>query len=336
VGNAWAVLRGVTVPVLLVVGPGAVWGGGPADQGAGIAKRRAALTQRAAQGKQATPDLVRALDDDQVLVRRTAARLLARLHATEALDAALGNTDYLVRWIAVRALCARPNADPVPYLAKAVQDANVVVRREAARRLARIEPRTAKAVALLKVVRRDKDVSVRRIAGDALFAFYKKSVRLRNRPARDIDVETTPFIVLPKDGWRFKLDPGRTGHLEKWFDPTLDDTTWATIRIEQAWQQAGYKYIGVAWYRRAIDLPAKPKHEAVEIHFGGVDESAWVWVNGQYVGDQDIGPSGWNKPFSLDITQAVRWGQKNHITVRAMNTANAGGIWRPVRIEVLE
>jgi len=67
-----------------------------------------------------------------------------------------------------------------------------------------------------------------------------------------------------------------------------------------------------------------------------VDECAWVWVNGQYVGQHDIGPVGWDQPFRLDITKNVTWGQKNQITVRAMNTAMAGGIWRPVVIEVLK
>jgi hypothetical protein len=70
--------------------------------------------------------------------------------------------------------------------------------------------------------------------------------------------------------------------------------------------------------------------------FGGVDECAWVWINGKYAGDHDIGPNGWNVPFYLDITDLLNWGGKNQITVRAMNTAHAGGIWRPVTIEVLK
>ena len=110
-------------------------------------------------------------------------------------------------------------------------------------------------------------------------------------------------------------------------------TCWRRLR---AWQKAGVQYIGVAWYRRTIDLPAKPKHVAVEMRFKGVDECAWVWVNGVYVGDHDLGPTGWDKEFTLDVTKELKWGAKNQITVRAMNTAHAGGIWRPVVIEVLQ
>ncbi|MBT4822200.1 MAG: hypothetical protein HON70_41215, partial [Lentisphaerae bacterium] len=123
---------------------------------------------------------------------------------------------------------------------------------------------------------------------------------------------------------------------KSWFKLGLDDAKWAGISIEQAWQKAGYDYTGVAWYRRTIELPAKPDHLAVELHFKGVDECAWVWVNGAYVGQQDLGPSGWNKAFLLDVTKEVKWGEANQITVRAMNTAHAGGIWRPVALEILK
>ena len=94
--------------------------------------------------------------------------------------------------------------------------------------------------------------------------------------------------------------------------------------------------MGVSWYRRVIELPAKPELNAVEIQFGGVDESTWVWVNGVYVGAHDIGPDGWDEPFSLDITGEVTWGAANLIVVRAMSTKGNGGIWKPVAIHVLK
>ena len=74
----------------------------------------------------------------------------------------------------------------------------------------------------------------------------------------------------------------------------------------------------------------------MEICFDGVDECAWVWINGRNVGQHDLGPDGWDKPFTLDITEEVRWGERNQITVRVQDSAYAGGIWKPVRIEVLQ
>ena len=157
-------------------------------------------------------------------------------------------------------------------------------------------------------------------------------------------VRVNPVLVHPEEqrlslngGWRFRLDSGRDGHTKGWFQPGFDDSSWQAITIERAWQEAGVEHIGVAWYRRWIELPPKPKEmAAADLHFHGVDEGAWVWVNGIYVGEHDIGPQGWDQPFRLDVTAELKWGERNHITVRAMNTAQAGGIWRPVELEVLK
>ncbi|HOQ29152.1 MAG TPA: beta galactosidase jelly roll domain-containing protein, partial [Armatimonadota bacterium] len=116
----------------------------------------------------------------------------------------------------------------------------------------------------------------------------------------------------------------------------LDDSKWPAIEIERSWESQGHEYDGVAWYRGSFELPAKPDHNAVELHFDAVDECAWVWVNGIYVGQHDLGTAGWDRPFALDITREVRWGQKNQITVRVYDSAYAGGIWKPVRIDVLK
>ncbi|MBI3922688.1 MAG: beta galactosidase jelly roll domain-containing protein, partial [Armatimonadetes bacterium] len=126
------------------------------------------------------------------------------------------------------------------------------------------------------------------------------------------------------------------GHLQKWFEPTFDDSTWLPISIESAWEEQGQKYDGIAWYRGSFDLPAKSEQLAAEIAFGGVDEIAWVWISGQYVGQHDLGTEGWDKPFTLDVTKELKWGQKNQITVRVYDSAYAGGIWKPVKIEVLK
>jgi len=302
------------------------------------ARRRAALIQRAKAGPAAIPELRAALDDEVFLVRRTAARLLTRLGdpAGPALVDALGNADVLVRLAALRWVCGAMNADAVPHLAKALDDPSPVLRRAAAKRLLAIRPRTAQVSALLAKAREDKDDGVRKVAAKALWTFHRENVSMRNNANYDQDVAVAQATPLPKDGWKFKLDPASEGHLKKWFAPKFDDGKWDDIAIEQAWQKAGHAYIGVAWYRRRVALPAKPDCLSVDLHFKGVDECAWVWVNGIYVGQHDMGPEGWDKPFMLDVSKELRWGRENQITVRAKNTASAGGIWRPVLIEVLK
>ena len=59
-------------------------------------------------------------------------------------------------------------------------------------------------------------------------------------------------------------------------------------------------------------------------------------VRREYIGQHVVGPAGWNRPFYLDITQEVKWGEENQLTVRVEDTVKAGGIWKPVSIEFLK
>ena len=315
--------------VLLATGPAMA---GPQD----VLARRAALQKAAEAG--AVPALAAGLADENAVVRRTAARLLARLEPppAEALAKALTNEDALVRRVALDRLTTPLGPGSIPALATALRDPAPELRLAAVQRLAAIEPRPSHVAELLGRLRTDADTSVARAAAEALWDFHRDVKRLSERPDWDYEIRVVKTIPLPKEDWRFRTDPRAGGHAEKWFEPAFDDSGWQAIAIEQAWQKAGVEYTGVSWYRRTIDLPEKPDLNAVEIRFLGVDESTWVWVNGVYVGAHDIGPAGWNKPFALDITNEVKWNAPNQITVRAMSTKGNGGIWKPVRIEVLK
>lgn len=108
--------------------------------------------------------------------------------------------------------------------------------------------------------------------------------------------------------------------------------------IEDSWRYfVETPYHGVAWYRCVVDVPDFPKTwDRVYLDFHGVDEEAWVWLNGEYIGSHAIGPDGWDDPFQLDITGKVRPGEPNHLAVRAKNTRGDGGIWKPVCLRVLD
>lgn len=283
-------------------------------------------------------ELERQLDSSSLLVRRRAARKLAArgIETRLLMEKAFRNSDFLVQRTVLRALCRLPGIDPVSYLKTAVENSHHLVRLAAVEELAQIQPRTSEVTSLLTKARTDESQAVSIAANKALWPFHKTNVSIRDRLDYHYDVQIASTIRVQKTGWKFHLDPQRDGHLKKWYARSFDDSTWKTIQIEGARQKFGYDYIGVAWYRGWIALPSKPEHVAAELHFRGVDEHAWVWINGEYIGQHAIGPIGWDQPFRLDVTKELRWGQTNQITVRAMNTANAGGIWRPVEIEVLK
>jgi len=302
------------------------------------AERRSALLEQAAKGTRAVSALAAALEDENLVVRRTAARLLVEMGAParETLTKALDNSDFLVRRAALWAVCDPLTGNSLPHLKKAIKDSDPLMRLTAVNLLVQLKPRTKEINDLLDQARQDESGPVRDVAAQAVWPFFKETISIRDRKEWDHDINIVQTISLSKDGWRFRTDPKADGHLQKWFTPTLDDSTWLPISIESAWEEQGQKYDGVAWYRGSFDLPAKPDSLAAEIAFGGVDEIAWVWINGQYVGQHDLGTEGWDKPFTLDVTKELKWGQKNQITVRVYDSAYAGGIWKPVKIEVLK
>jgi len=279
--------------------------------------------------------LTQALNDENMLVRRAAARSLMEFgkSAEQGLAAGLANSDSEVRMICLTGL---KKLEIVTYdqLASAIKDENIAVRQRALDMLIGMKPYTKETEALLELATRDKEQSIRESASRATFPFYRKVSLLRDRV--DNIVTSIDKIPLPRDGWKLKPDPMLVGHKEKWFDPDLKDDDWNHAEIGKYWGEFGTNYTGAAWYRGRFKLPAKPqKYDAVEIEFGAVDESAWVWINGEYAGQHDLGAGlGWDEPFLLDVTEFIKWGQENQITVRVLNTALGGGIWKPVTVNI--
>lgn len=138
-------------------------------------------------------------------------------------------------------------------------------------------------------------------------------------------------FALPQKGWRFQTDPKGEGEHNSWYSEGFNDEAWQKVSIEKAWGTFGHDhYIGDAWYRRTFTVPEILRQvEHLELYFQGVDESAWVWLNGEYIGKHDIGPVGWDMPFSLDLADHLDFSRPNQLSIRVRNTSGAGGIWQP-------
>ncbi len=148
------------------------------------------------------------------------------------------------------------------------------------------------------------------------------------------DFSQIQSIELPAADWLFRKDPNvALGYLQQWFAPELDISDWQPARIGDFWAWfLDELYIGVGWYRLNWDVPSLDDADAIGLHFEAVDENAWVWINGNYAGQHNIGMDGWDKPFQIDATPFIRRGETNHITVRVKNTRGNGGIWKPVEL----
>ena len=115
--------------------------------------------------------------------------------------------------------------------------------------------------------------------------------------------------------WRFlrldKPDAAQTGFETLGFD----DSKWESVnlphtsRIEK--RDERYPFQGICWYRHAVNADPAWKGKRVSIQFGAAMQIAQVWVNGKPMTRH----LGGYLPFSIDITDALRFDAPNAIAV---------------------
>ncbi|MDR1707038.1 MAG: DUF4982 domain-containing protein [Prevotella sp.] len=119
------------------------------------------------------------------------------------------------------------------------------------------------------------------------------------------------------DGWRF-LQQDVIGAEQVGFD----DKQWGNISVPHSWNSDAYTvknyYRGVAWYRKALFIPQAESDKQFFIRWEGVNHSASVYVNGEFVGQHKGGYTS----FTFDITPYCKFGENNIIAVKADNTLN--------------
>ncbi|MGH9781895.1 MAG: sugar-binding domain-containing protein, partial [Candidatus Acidiferrales bacterium] len=143
----------------------------------------------------------------------------------------------------------------------------------------------------------------------------------------------------------------KTGYL---FPPArhdFDDSKWQSIDLPHDFAVAlpfvnapelrdyGYKPVGrnfpetsIGWYRRVFEIPASDAGRRISLEFDGVFRDCIVALNGIYIGRNLSGYA----PFRFDITDFLRFGEKNALVVRADATEHEGwfyegaGIYRHV------
>lgn len=229
----------------------------------------------------------------------------------------------------------------------ALADSDASKRRAAATALFELGPKAAPAVSALARVLDDPKVrfpalrALGAIGADAHPAAPKVALLLSHpddfvRQAATLTLKGfatvhKELLVETPEFWSFRKDRGKEGESEKWFLPAMkkESPQWSTISTHKFWEKG---YVGDGWYALDIVIP-KTDGKRVWLHFGSVDENYTLWINGQYVDDNmDAGTALWNVPVEAEITGKFTEGESNHIVVRVSNTAQAGGIWKPVTL----
>ncbi len=278
----------------------------------------------------------RTVPRDVITMRQEVRRELER-HPKKA-QFYLSSEDGEIRRFALYLIANQKGAEAKSLYLNAMDDDNEQVRLTALKSLMKFCMKDGDVQdRLSEVAAKDPSRMVAKLASQAAWPFHRDVLLLRNDPNWDHEVMVIKRFQISDDNWKCKLDPRGAGHTSKfkWYAKTFNDADWAPIKMGE-WEKQGYDYDGLAWYRIRFTMPEKMDCNAVEIAFQAVDESAWVWLNGEYLGCHDIGAAGWDTPFSLDCRKEVRWGAENILVVRVLDTAMDGGIFKPVFIEILK
>ena len=85
----------------------------------------------------------------------------------------------------------------------------------------------------------------------------------------------------------------------------------------------GYYTEGVATYTKELDIPAEWEGEKIYLHFDGVMMNAAIAVNGSLLGRHHYGYT----PFTVDLTDALYYGEKNRISVTVNPSMQPNSRW---------
>ena len=122
--------------------------------------------------------------------------------------------------------------------------------------------------------------------------------------------------------WQFEIDPKAEGEQRGWSSGRdLAQRIVVPFCPESRLSGLGLatNYMPHVWYRRQFQVPANLRQQRLLLHFGAVDYTARVWLNGQFLGEH----SGGYTPFTFEITDRLREGD-NELVVGVHDDLRSG------------
>ena len=133
------------------------------------------------------------------------------------------------------------------------------------------------------------------------------------------------------------------------FTKDLDSNQWENVNIPHTWNSVdGYSgteyYKGACWYEKELTLEKLENNKRAYIEFNAVNSISDVYFNDVHLGEHRGGYS----IFRYDVTDLIKFGEKNIIKVKADNTVVEdvyplmadftfyGGIYRDVNLVITE
>ena len=145
----------------------------------------------------------------------------------------------------------------------------------------------------------------------------------------DTFVALPPVKNLPLNDWRWKLaDLPARGATVPELAADFDDSAWD--KTSSAGEDAQLQEGQTAIFRQHLNVSADDLNSSgISIHFGRIDDSGSVYVNGQRVGES----RNWQDSPAYDIKNYLHAGD-NVIAVGVRNSSGTGGLVMGVNVEL--
>lgn len=138
-------------------------------------------------------------------------------------------------------------------------------------------------------------------------------------------------IMSFNNEWKFILEDVKEASL-----PNFNDNNWRKLTLPHDWaiegefseknpsgSNGGALPGGIGWYRKTFSIDKKIEGKKVFIDFDGIYMNSEVWINGYKLGYR---PNGYIS-FRYDLTNHLRYGEKNVIAVRVDNHLQPNSRW---------
>jgi len=178
----------------------------------------------------------------------------------------------------------------------------------------------------------------------------------------DSDETVLSKAYLPAE-WVFAADPEDRGVTEAWYTDQKYYEAAARLAAPAAegrrppaglgkglsrlhinrgvgWEQQGFAGLdGYGWYFQNLEVPeALAGRTHLYLYFRGVNEQAWVYVNGELAGERSYTSTGQGvgdlvgAPFSFDAKRWLKPSAQNEVAVRVTHATGLGGISMPAML----
>jgi len=120
-------------------------------------------------------------------------------------------------------------------------------------------------------------------------------------------------------------DKGTVDGEPVWAKPNLDESDWVNINVPDLWESQGFDgFDGIAWYRTTFELTKEEANNGATLSLGMVDDSDYVWINGQKIGET-VEQYNAKRFYTIDSKYLTEG--KNSIVVKVHDTGGGGGIY---------